>query len=141
MRFYLTPFFIFFAMKVLRFFPLTSFCVALIFYLCFFTPPQTRLDDVDDIDKLFHFLMYFGTLSFFWWEYWRYTRKHLSWSAMKCFLVAILFPVLMSGMIEIMQEYCTDGRRSGDWADFLANSAGVLTAWFVGRSLFKKLMK
>jgi len=128
-------------MKALRFFPLTSFCVVLIFYLCFFTPPQTSLDDVDNIDKVFHFLMYFGTMSLFWWEYWRFIRMHKPWRAMTCFLVAILCPVLMSGLIEIMQEYCTNGRRGGDWLDFFANSIGVLTAWLTSRIFIKRVVR
>ena len=42
----------------------------------------------------------------------------------------------MSGIIEILQEYCTT-YRGGDWFDFLANTCGVIAAtafaWFVLR--------
>ena len=48
------------------------------------------------------------------------------------FLLAMAAPILMSGMIEILQEYCTSGRRNGDWYDFLANTLGVLLAAVVG---------
>ena len=49
---------------------------------------------------------------------------------------AVLCPIVMSGIIEILQEYCTT-YRGGDWFDFLANTCGVIAAtafaWFVLR--------
>lgn len=38
----------------------------------------------------------------------------------------------MSGVIEILQEYCTGGRRSGDWLDFAANSIGATVGAVAG---------
>ena len=38
----------------------------------------------------------------------------------------------MSGLIEILQEYCTGGRRSGDWLDFAANSIGATLGALAG---------
>ncbi|WP_253952412.1 hypothetical protein [Xylanibacter muris] len=46
--------------------------------------------------------------------------------------MAWLAPVIMSGAIELLQEYCTNGRRSGDWLDFAANIAGVTIAAVFG---------
>ncbi|MBR6482163.1 MAG: VanZ family protein, partial [Bacteroidaceae bacterium] len=45
-------------------------------------------------------------------------------------LCFILLPVLMSGVIELLQEYATL-YRSGDWRDLAANTLGVLmgAAW------------
>lgn len=34
----------------------------------------------------------------------------------------------MSGAIELLQAYCTGGRRSGDLADLVANAIGVSLA-------------
>ena len=46
------------------------------------------------------------------------------------------YAIVMSGIIEILQEYCTT-YRGGDWFDFLANTCGVIAAtafaWFVLR--------
>ena len=43
-----------------------------------------------------------------------------------------LIPVAMGGLIEILQAYCTGGRRSGDWIDFIANIIGATIAFFIG---------
>ena len=47
-------------------------------------------------------------------------------------LLAFLAPLLMGGLIELAQAYCTGGRRSGEWLDFLANSLGVVLGTLVG---------
>lgn len=51
--------------------------------------------------------------------------------------MAWLAPVLMSGAIELLQEYCTYGRRSGDWLDLAANAAGVTLASIFGFIIYK----
>ncbi len=73
--------------------------------------------------------MYLGTMSIFWFEYWHYTKQYKRWKVVQCIFVALICPILMSGLIELLQEYCTNGRRGGDWWDFLANSMGVLVSW------------
>lgn len=51
---------------------------------------------------------------------------------MRLFCMAWLAPVVMSGVIELLQAYCTGGRRSGDWLDFAANSIGTTLASVTG---------
>lgn len=110
-------------------YPLSCVCIAIIWYLCFFTPPHTKLDNVAFIDKWVHITMYCGACSVIWYEY---IRQHKKLSRLSLFLFAWLAPVLMSGLIELLQEYCTGGRRSGDWLDFAANSTGATLAVAVG---------
>ncbi len=111
--------------KLVKQFPLTLFCVLLIWYLCLFRPPHIKqLEHIVGFDKLVHIAMYLGTCSLFWLEYLRSKRQ---WSRLRLTLLAVVFPILMSGVIELAQTYCTD-YRSGDWFDFLANSLGVLLA-------------
>ena len=43
---------------------------------------------------------------------------------------AFFCPVLFSGCVELLQEYCTS-YRGGDWLDFAANSTGALLASLV----------
>jgi hypothetical protein len=38
----------------------------------------------------------------------------------------------MGGLVELAQAYCTGGRRSGEWLDFLANSLGVCLGVLIG---------
>lgn len=111
-------------MYAIRRFPLTCCCVALIWYLCLFKPPSTPLDSVSGIDKVAHVVMYLGTCGVFWAEYFR-SPFHLS---RRCLLgIAVAAPIAMSGAVELCQKYFTDC-RSGEWADFAANSLGVLSA-------------
>lgn len=116
-------------MRYLKTYPLTLLCVAAIWYLCFFKPPSTSLNQIANIDKAVHLLMYFGTCSVFWWEY---SRSHAARNWRLLWLLAVAAPVLMSGLIEILQDRLTT-TRSGDWMDFVANSVGVLLAAAAGR--------
>ena len=127
-------------MKTLKAFKFTLLCIALIFYLCFFTPPKTDLDQISNFDKFVHMAMYAGTLGIFWIEYWRLFPFRRVWSRLKLALLAVVCPILMSGIIEILQAYCTGGRRSGDWRDFAANSVGVFLALLLGNTIIKTLV-
>lgn len=142
---------------LVRHYPISSFYILTIWILCFATIPSTPLDDVSLIDKWVHIAMYGGTCGTIWIEY---IRRHSLWnrsdkvvniregittkkpmSAQRLFLLAWLAPVMMSGLIEILQATCTGGRRSGDWLDFAANSIGatlgavfgVVAIWVVRR--------
>ena len=43
---------------------------------------------------------------------------------------AFFCPVLFSGCVELLQEYCTT-YRGGDWLDFAANATGAVLASLV----------
>lgn len=124
-------------MNYLKKYPLTCICILAIWYLCFFTPPKTELENVPFIDKWVHIAMYGGTCSIIWLEYW---RKHTIANMRKLLLLAVVGPIAMSGIIELLQAYCTTN-RSGDWLDLLANSIGVVLAALLGNSLYKNVMK
>lgn len=121
-----------------RKYPLSVLCFLTIWYLSFFTPPHTELDNVKFIDKWVHIVMYGGTCSMVWLEYLRSHRPSIDKA--KLFLLAWLAPIVMSGIIELLQEYCTNGRRSGDWLDLAANATGVTFATIIG-SLVARLRK
>lgn len=111
-------------------YPLSSLCIVLIWILSL-TPffPETPFNKVAFIDKWTHFVMYGGTCSVIWWEY---LRRHRVLDYEKLFFYAWLCPVLMSGLLELLQEYCTAGHRNGDWLDFAANTTGVTIGALVG---------
>ena len=96
--------------------------------------PETPLDDVKFIDKWTHLVMYGGTCSVLWIEYMRSHKT--TGSAAKLFLLAWLAPILMSGLLELLQAYATT-TRSGEWLDFAANSLGVTLGAAVGLLLMK----
>jgi Na+/melibiose symporter-like transporter len=119
-----------FLFHFLRKYPFSMICIAMIWILSlipFF--PETPLDNVEFIDKWVHILMYGCSFIVVWIEY---TRKHKHADYEKLFFWAWLAPIVMSGVLELLQEYCTGGRRSGDWLDLAANATGVTLAAVVG---------
>lgn len=111
--------------------------IAIICYLSFFTPPKTDLNEIPNLDKLVHFCMYFGLSSIIWIEYlWHHTS--VSWR--QILPRVIFFPILLSGLIEILQENCT-ATRSGDWLDFIANSIGALASVPAGYYVYHRLVR
>lgn len=91
------------------------------------------MDSIPGIDKVVHVCMYLGMSGMLWLEFVRAHRKDAGrvrmWHA---WVGAALCPVLFSGVVELLQEYCTT-YRGGDWLDFAANTTGVLLASLVGR--------
>ena len=119
-----------FLISSFRKYPLSVCCIILIWILSL-TPifPETPFDQVAFIDKWTHLIMYGGTCSVIWFEYLR-SHEHLDYE--KLFFYAFLCLILMSGLLELLQEYCTAGHRNGDWLDFAANSLGVTLGAAVG---------
>ena len=111
-------------------YPFSCVCIALIWILSL-TPffPETPLDNVEFIDKWVHILMYGCTFLVVWLEYY-FKHKKYDWE--KLFFWGWLGPILMSGVLELLQEYCTFGHRSGDWLDLAANATGVTVAAVIG---------
>ena len=120
-------------------YPLSILCVVLIWILSlmpFF--PETPFDQVEFIDKWTHLVMYGGTCSVIWWEY---LRNHQILDGEKLFFYAWLCPALMSGLLELLQEYCTFGHRNGDWLDFAANTIGVTLGAPIGVLMYQLWFK
>ena len=82
-------------------YPFSSVCIALIWILSL-TPffPETPLDNVEFIDKWVHILMYGCTFLVVWLEYY---FKHQSYDWEKLFFWGWLGPILMSGLLELLQ--------------------------------------
>ncbi len=121
--------------KILRRYPVTLLFVAAIFTACLIPIPETPLSDVQFIDKWTHTVMYLALGIVFWTEYY---RCRSTMRGMRLFIVAVALPVLMGGLIEIMQATLTDC-RSGEWLDFAADAVGVLFGAAVGRYIMGHL--
>lgn len=119
----------------LKKYPITIVLVIIIWYLSLFTPPETKLDEIKFIDKWTHLLMYGTLTTCFWLETFRH-YKHLTVSSL---VVMFLLPVIMGGLVELVQAYCTVN-RTGDWIDFLANTIGVLLGICIA-CLFRRCFK
>lgn len=110
-------------------YPFSCVCIVLIWILSlipFF--PETPLHNVEFADKWVHLVMYGGTCAVIWTEY---ARCHQTPDYKKLFLWAWLAPILMSGLLELLQEYCTV-IRTGSWLDFAANAVGATLGAVIG---------
>ena len=65
-----------------------------------------------------------------------YIRKHDRPDYKRLFVWAWLAPIVMSGVIELLQEYCTE-TRNGDWLDLTANALGVTLGAVFGLIVLK----
>lgn len=90
--------------------------------------PETPLSNATFIDKWAHAVMFGLLASIIMWEY---THKN-SVKTKPLLLRGMVIPIIMGGFVELAQAYLTNGTRSGDWFDFLADSIGVLTACAIG---------
>ena len=52
-------------MQILRHYPFSILTILAIWYLSFFTPPHTQLEEINNFDKLVHVCMYGGLSSCF----------------------------------------------------------------------------
>lgn len=124
-------------MHILRHYPFSILVILVIWFLSFFTPPQTQLDEINNFDKIVHICMYGGLSSLLWIEY---LIRHSHIQKSHLIVGSILLPILMSGSIEILQSCCTEN-RSGDWMDFAANCIGVLLASLAGYYVYRPLIR
>lgn len=122
----------------IRKYPLSLLVILTILFLSLFNPPKTRLNDVTNIDKIVHVCMYGGLELVIWIEYLRH-HSNLNW--VKILVLGIIAPIMLGGLLELAQMYLTQ-KRSGEWADLIADAAGVLIGAAVGyfaiQTIFKK---
>jgi VanZ family protein len=122
-----------------RNYPLSLLILLTIVYLSFFKPTaEEEVTLFAHFDKLAHFCMYAGLSGMLWLEFLRAHRNGFM-PMRHVWIGAGLCPILFSGTVEILQSTLTN-YRSGDWADFAANSLGVVAASLVGRFLLMRWM-
>lgn len=115
------------------------FCIVLIWVLSLMPVPDTDLaEDIPFIDKWTHIVMYLGTCSIIWIEY--YLKHKAETNKIRLLIGAIILPILMSGILELLQKYCTGGLRNGDWIDLAANTTGVVLAAILGVFFFRRIL-
>ena len=110
-------------------YPFSCIIVIGTWILCFMTIPETPLSSVRFIDKWTHSLIYLVLGISISLEYLRNTKQ----PSPKFIIVWGWFlPIIMGGLIEVLQSYCTNGNRSGEWLDFFADAIGSTIAVLIG---------
>ena len=123
---------------ILRY-PFSIAIILLVTFLSFFKPPKTDIDDVPGIDKLVHTAMYFVMAGLLWLEFYR-GQKKTNAPILHAWIGAFLCPLIYGGVVELLQQYCTE-HRGGEWLDFAANSLGVILAAVAATFILPKLLK
>jgi len=123
-------------MQYLIKYPFSWIVIVIIFVVCLMPVPEAPVDDIPGFDKLVHTGMYGFLCLVIWYERLRQKKSH-PLNELHCFVGAFLLPLLMSGIIELLQAYATTC-RSGDWWDMAANSLGIVFAWLFVQILQKK---
>ena len=118
--------------NALRGYPLSWLCVAVIWTLCLMPIPETPLSQVNMIDKWTHLVMFGGLCSVIWGEH---SFRHATPCKRFLWTWAFAVPMLMGGLVELVQATCTGGRRSGDVVDWVADGIGVLIGQLTGMLL------
>ena len=117
-------------------FPFSWALIAVIFVICLMPVPEVPVDHIPGFDKLVHTGMYGLLCLVIWGERLRYRKQRpLDWH--HCLAGAFVLPIVMSGLIELLQAYATTC-RSGDWWDLAANTLGVVLVWLFMLVLHKK---
>ena len=117
-------------------YPFSLLVIVAILFLSLFNPPETRLDDVTFIDKIAHVCMYGGLELIIWVEY---LRRHADLNKVKIILLGIAAPIALGGIMELAQMLLTVN-RSGEWADFIADTLGVLAGAAAGLFILRPLI-
>ncbi|TWJ16636.1 VanZ like protein [Bacteroides zoogleoformans] len=123
---------------IIRKYPFSLCVILAVIYLSFFKPPTMEIDSIPGLDKVAHVCMYFGMAGMLWLEFlWAHRSDNQPlWHA---WVGALACPVLFSGVVEMLQEYCTT-YRGGDWLDFAANTAGAVLASLIAYFVLKPVM-
>lgn len=124
--------------NILKSYPLSVLSVVVIWVLCLIPIPETPLSDISMIDKWTHFVLYGGLCAVVWAEYGRQHARPLN---KQVWIYTLLLPVIMGGLIEIVQATCTGGKRSGDIMDWAADNIGVVLGQLIGIPLALTLSK
>lgn len=115
--------------QLFKHYPFSWCCIVCIWVLCLIPIPETPLSDIRFIDKWTHFVFYGGLCLVIWLEY---GHRHSVIDKTTTLIGAIVLPVVMGGLIEIVQATCTGGNRSGDVTDWLADAVGVALGQLIG---------
>lgn len=108
-----------------RKYPLTIIFIVVIWTICLIPIPETPMDKISFIDKWTHVALYFVLVSTIGHEHFHNGHHTHYW------LWCLAAPTIMGGLIELVQAYCTNGQRSGDWIDFFADAIGCILGYII----------
>ena len=117
--------------KFLKKYFLSIFVILIIFILCFMDTTPLPAPAISNFDKYVHVIMFLILSGVVFFDNTYYLRFPIS--KMQIFWSIFLFPAILAGLIEIMQEYLTT-TRFGDWLDFLFGVIGTFFGLMIALS-------
>lgn len=119
---------------------MTLIVTLVILHLSFAPPSEfSKIPTFENEDKLVHFLMYFGLITFTIYDTYRLNLKR-SLNKISCIKFSIFFSIALGGVIEIMQPLFF-APRTASWMDWLADCLGVLAGYIFMKWIARKLNK
>lgn len=125
--------------------PFTLFITFVILVLSLMPVPETPLSDVQFIDKWTHVAMYLGLSWAFCLDLYlliRAARRENIEARLSHLILltgALVYPIFLGGLTELLQAYCTNGMRSGEWLDWLADAVGALIGSLIGIIVLRRV--
>ena len=105
-----------------------------ILYLSFASPSTFKdVPTFANEDKFVHLLMSAGLTGILMFDFRQYARNRNT-SITAFLILCILFPVLLGGVVEIIQPIYFPP-RTADWFDWFSDITGVFVGWMVMRSI------
>ena len=100
-----------------------------ILYMSFAPPSKFEsIPKFSHADKIMHIAMYFALTIVLIYDFWKKNKGQFRSGKFVC--ICILFPVLLGGIVEILQGLFFKP-RSADWFDWFADGVGVLLAYLL----------
>jgi VanZ family protein len=108
---------------ILKKYCLSILLILTIFTLCLINVESFPAPPVHNFDKLVHALLFFGLSGVLFFDSTGYLRYPISQT--RIFFSSFFIPVVVGGLIEVMQEQFTSS-RFGDWYDFFYDTVGAM---------------
>jgi len=126
--------------KFLRTYWKSILIISGILYLSFAPPSEFKgIPTFENEDKLVHIIMYGGLTCVLIFDFRQYAKNN-SLSSLAFILICLLTPVILGGVVEILQPLYF-APRTAEWFDWFSDITGVLLGWLVMKLVVLKLFK
>jgi len=126
--------------KFLRTYWKSILIISGILYLSFAPPSEFKgIPTFENEDKLVHIIMYGGLTCVLIFDFRQYAKNN-PLSSLAFILICLLTPVILGGVVEILQPLYF-APRTAEWFDWFSDITGVLLGWLVMKLVVLKLFK
>ena len=111
-----------------------------ILYLSFAPPSEFKgIPSFENEDKLVHIIMYGGLTCVLMFDFRQYAKNN-PLSSLAFILICLLTPVILGGIVEILQPLYF-APRTAEWFDWFSDITGVLLGWLAMKLIVFRVFK